>query len=142
MIVRSYVQERRNISSFNLSYRLRLLLIVCGNIASNPGPGSDRGFGSSIIIFVVVMTILTSWLWLDRIMMFWFVPIKKVSGRRHLSDLLYVSLALIAPNRGLPSAHLVPRVWLFMLGNDSAPTGRASWSVLAKTLVCFVFAVE
>ena len=23
---------------------------------------------------------------------------------------------------------MVPRVWLFMLGNDFAPTGRASWS--------------
>ena len=28
---------------FYLSYRLRLLLIVCGDVESNPGPGSDKG---------------------------------------------------------------------------------------------------
>ena len=27
---------------FSFSYWLRLLLIVCGNIESNPGPGTDR----------------------------------------------------------------------------------------------------
>ena len=32
-----------------------------------------RGFGSSIPTFVVFMQILTSWLWLDRIMIFLFV---------------------------------------------------------------------
>ena len=31
-------------SFFYLSYWLRLLLIVCGDIESNPGPGSDRRF--------------------------------------------------------------------------------------------------
>ena len=28
-----------------------------------------------------------------------------------------------------------------MLGKDSAPSGRASWSVLATSLVCFIFAI-
>ena len=34
----------------------------------------------------------------------------------------------------------MPRVWLVMLGKDSVPSGRASWSVLVTSLVCFVFA--
>ena len=54
---------------FYISYWLRLLLIVCGDIESNPDPG----FGSSNLIFVVFMPIRTSWLWLDRIMLFWLV---------------------------------------------------------------------
>ena len=33
------------------------------------------------------------------------------------------------------------RVWLFTLGKYSAPSGRGSWSVLATSLVCFVFAI-
>ena len=33
----------------------------------------------------------------------------------------------------------MPRVWLFMSGKDSASSGRASWSVSAKSLACFVF---
>ena len=51
-----------------LSCWLRLLLIECGDVESNPCPGSDKG--SSIPIFVVFMPIWRSWLWLDRIMRF------------------------------------------------------------------------
>ena len=43
------------------------------------------GFGSSILIFVVFMPIWTSWLWLDRIMMF--CAESKVSDRHHFSEL-------------------------------------------------------
>ena len=71
--------------------------------------------------------------------MFWFVLSLKsliVAISQH-----FVSLALVAPNRGRGTLHMVPRVWLFMLGKDSVPSGRASLSVLATSLVCFVFAV-
>ena len=54
------------------------------------------GFGSSIPTFVSFMLIWTSWLWLDHIMMFWFVLSLKsfiaVVSKRS------VSLALVAPN--------------------------------------------
>ena len=46
------------------------------------------GFRSAILIFVVFMPIWTSWLGLDRIMMFRFVlSLKYRSDRRHLSEL-------------------------------------------------------
>ena len=48
------------------------------------------------------------------------------------------SLAVVAPNRGCGTLLLVPRVWPFMLGKDSAPSRRASRSVLAMNPVCFV----
>ena len=51
------------------------------------------------------------------------------------------SPALIVPNRSCGTLVLVPMVWLFMFGKDSAPSGRASWSVLDMNPVCFVFAV-
>ena len=56
------------------------------------------GFGSSILIFVVFMPIWTSWLWLDRIMMFWFLlSLKSLIAAIFPSS---VSLALVVPNRG------------------------------------------
>ena len=75
---------------FYLSYWLRLLLIVYGDVESNPGPGSDLGLGSSIPTFVIFMPIWTSWLWLDRIM-FWFEPslkslIATFSQELHIPD--------------------------------------------------------
>ena len=67
-----------------------MLLIACRDIESNPGPASGRGFGSSILIFMVFMPISTSWLGLDLIMMFWFVlSLKLVSDRRDLSELCF-----------------------------------------------------
>ena len=127
---------------FYLSYWLRLLLIVCSDVESiqiqvNVLIG---GYGSSILIFVVFMIIWTSWLYLvDRIMMFWFAQSLKslIAAISQIS----ISLALVAPNGGYGTPLLVPMLWLFMLGKDSAPSGRASWSVLAMNPVCFVFAV-
>ena len=52
-----------------------------------------------------------------------------------------VSMALVAPKRGCGTPLLVPRVRLIMLRKDSAPAGRASWSVLAMCPVCVIFAV-
>ena len=43
-----------------------------------------------------------------------------------------VSLVLDASNRGFGTLLQVPRVWLSMLGKDSAPSGRASWRVRAR----------
>ena len=72
-------------------------------------------------------------------MMFWFVlSVKSLIAAFSQSP---VSLALVASNRGCGTPLLVARVLLFMLGKDSAPSGRASWSVLATNPVCFVFAV-
>ena len=45
------------INFFYLSYWLHLLLIVCGDIESNPGPDLDKKFESSIPIFIVFMPI-------------------------------------------------------------------------------------
>ena len=64
----------------------------------------------------------------------------KVSDSCHLFEICI--LALVAPNRGCGTPLLVPRICLLMLGKDSAPSGRASWSVLAMNPVCFVFAVR
>ena len=62
--------------------------------------------------------------------MFWFVlSLKSLIAAISQSS---VSLALVAPNRGCGTLLLVPRVWLWMLGKDCAPSGRASWSVLAN----------
>ena len=63
------------------------------------------------------------------------------SDRRHLSGLRILYLAFVALNRCCGTPLLVPRVWLFMLGKDFAPYGRACCSVLAMNPVCFVFAV-
>ena len=40
-----------------------------------------------------------------------------------------ISLDLGAPNRGYRTSLMVPWLWLFMIGKDSAPSGTASWSV-------------
>ena len=80
--------------------------------------------------------------------MFWFVPsLKSLIAAISQSS---VSLALVAPNTDCRTLLLVHRVWLCMLGKDSAPSGRASysapsgrasWSVLATNPECFVFVV-
>ena len=86
------------------------------------------------------MPIWMNWLWLDQIMMFWFVlSLKSLIAAISQSS---VSLALVAPNRGCGTLFPVRRVWLIMLGKDSAPSGRASWSVLFMNPVCFVIAVD
>ena len=81
-----------------------------------------RGFGFSIPTFVVFMPIWMSWLWLDRIMMFWFVlSLKskfKVFGLSRVSQ-SSISLALVASKKGCGTVVLGPRVWLFMLGKES-----------------------
>ena len=59
---------------FYLSYWSCLLLIVYGNFESNPGPGSDKRIR---VLYSNIQglhaNLEESWLWLDRIMMFWFV---------------------------------------------------------------------
>ena len=98
-----------------------------------------RGFGFSTPTFVVFIPICMNWLWMDRIMIFWFVlSLKSLIAAISQSS---VPLALVEPNRGCGILLLVPRVWLCMLGMDSAPTGRTSYSVLAMNPVCFAFAV-
>ena len=68
-------------------------------------------------------------------MMFLFCAKSKVSDRRHLSE-LHIPGFGCSQQRLRNSTHaMVTRVWLFMLGKDSAPSGRASGSVLAKTFI-------
>ena len=122
---------------FYLSDWLHLLLIVCGN-KSHPGPGSDKRVRVLYSNICVFMSIWISWLWLDQIIMFWFVlSLKSLIAAISQSS---VSLALVAPNRGCRTL-LVPTVWLCMLRKDSVSSSRASWSVLDMNPVCFVFAV-
>ena len=82
-----------------------------------------RGFGSSIPTFVGFMPIWMSWLLLDRIIMFSFVLSKKVSDRRHLSELCTPGFG--RPQQRLRKSTPGARVWLFMLEKDSAPSERA-----------------
>ena len=72
-------------------------------------------------------------------MMFWFVLSPK-SLIKAISQPSHPWLWLPPIDCGTPL--LVPRVWLFMLGKDSSPSSRASWSVLAMNPVCFVFAED
>ena len=81
-----------------------------------------RGFGSSIPTFVGFMPIWMSWLWLDRIIMFLFVLSKKVSDRRHLSELCTPGFG--RPQQRLRKSTPGARVWLLMLEKDSAPSER------------------
>ena len=83
---------------FYASYRLRLLLIVCGDIESNPGPGSDRRVR---VLYSNIRDLHAS---LDELavagsyLMFWFV-LRMKSLIAAISQ-SYISLALVAPNRG------------------------------------------
>ena len=66
----------------------------------------------------------------------------KVSDRRRLSE-LYIPAVWLPPTEAEELHTWCPcRVWLFMLGKDSAPSGRARWSVLAMSLLCFILAVK
>ena len=73
-------------------------------------------------------------------MMFWFVLI--LNSLIAAISQSFVSLVLVATSRGCGTPLLVPRVWLCMIGKDSAHSGRASWSILTMNPVCFVFAVR
>ena len=114
-----------------ISNAFNFLLIVCCDIESNPGSDRVRVLYSDIRYLYAIWA---SWLWVDRIMIFWFV----LSLTSLITDISKssVSLPLVAPKRCRGTPHLVPRIWLFILGKDSAPSGRASWSVLATRLVC------
>ena len=114
-------------------------MIDCGDIESNRGPGTDsrvRVLYSNIRgLHANLNELAVAGLDYDVLV----CAESKVSDRRHLSELCIPGL--VAPKRGLGTPHLVSRVWLFMLEKDSASSGRANWRVLAKSLVCFVFAV-
>ena len=56
----------------------------------------------------------------------------KVSDRRHLSEIRIPGFGFL--QQRLRNSTLVPRVWLFMLGKDSAPSDRANWTVLPRVL--------
>ena len=96
-----------------LFYWLHLLIIVYGDAESNPGP-VKRWFGFSIPPFVVftpdydVLVCAQS----------------KVCNRRHLSELRIPGFG--CPQQRLRNSSPGAQVMLFMLGYDSAPSGRAS----------------
>ena len=80
---------------FYISYWLPFLLIVCGDVESYWVQVLTSVFRSSIPTFVVFMPIWESWLWLDLIMMFWFVlSLKSLIAAVSQSSLF---LVLVAP---------------------------------------------
>ena len=124
---------------FHFSYWLHLLLIVCGDVESIPGPCSDkrvrvlysniRGIHANLDELAVAQSDYDVLVCAES----------KVFEPPSLRATY--PIALVAPSRGCGTLLLVPRAWLFMLGKDSAPSFRTSWSVLAMNPVCFVFAV-
>ena len=68
-------------------------------------------------------------------MMFLSCAKSKVSDRRHLSELRIPGFGCPQQRLRNSTHDMVPRVWLFMLGKDYAPSGRASGSVHAKTFI-------
>ena len=83
---------------FYLSYLLYLLLIVHGDIESNPGPGSDSRVQ---VLYSIIRGLHAN---LDKLAVagsdydVLVCAVSKVSDRCHLSELRI--LALVAPNRG------------------------------------------
>ena len=90
-----------------LSFLLGAFATVClCDVGSNLGPGSDNRMWLFNSTFVVFMPIWTSWLWLDQIMMFWFVSGKELQllsmngGRFEVNQLLFVDdTALVADSK-------------------------------------------
>ena len=99
---------------------MRLLLIVCGDIESNPDPGSDRR------VRVLYSNIRGLDANLDELAMgglsydFLVCAESKVSHRRHLSELSIPGFG--CPIRGLGRAQSMA----LFVREDSAPSSRAS----------------
>ena len=103
---------------------------------------------NSITTFVVFMPIWMSSLWLDRIMMLWFVlSLKSLIAAISQSS---VSLTLVALNRGCRTILLVPRVWLWCYGRIPFLPAEQVWVFLPwilcvsylqsnKQFLCFPF---
>ena len=116
-----------------------LLLIVCGDVKSNLGPilykrvrvffSNIRGLCANLDKLAVARSNYDVWFLLS---------LKSLIATISQS---YVSLDLVVHSRGFRTPLLVPQKWHFLLGKDSIPSGRASWSVLVMNPVCFVFAV-
>ena len=111
---------------FYLSYLLRLPLIVCGDVESNPGRGSNkkiralyskiRGLHANFDELAVAGSDYDVLVCAES----------KFYDPRRLSELRIPGFD--CPQQRLRNSNplLMPRVWLFMLGKDSAPSGRAS----------------
>ena len=114
-------------------------MIVCGDIESNPGPGFDRmvrvhysyirGLHANLDELAVAGSDYDVLVCAES----------KVSDRRHLSELRIPGFG--CPQQRLRNSTPGAQGMLFMLGKDSSPSSSISWSVLATSLVCFVFAV-
>ena len=124
---------------FRLSYWLRLLLIVCGDVESDPDPGIDKR------VLVLHYSILGLHANLDQLAVAGsdydalVCTESKVSDRRHLSEPRIPGFG--CTQQKLRTSTPGARYGSFMLGKDSVPSGRASWCVLAMNPVCFVFAI-
>ena len=108
-----------------LSYWLRLVLVVCGDIESNPGPGSDRR------VRVLYSNIRCLHANLDDLAVAGpdYVLVcaeSKVFYRRHLSELGIPGVGCPQQRLRCGCLHLVPRVWIFVLWKDHASSGKAS----------------
>ena len=84
-----------------------LMLIVCGDVESNLGPGSDERVCVLYSNILGLHANFAGWLWRDQIMMFWFV-LSLQSLIAAISQSC-ISVALVSPNRGCRAPLLVSR---------------------------------
>ena len=115
-----------------------MLLIVCGDIESNPGPSSDRrvrvlynirGLHENLGELAATVSGYNVLVCVES----------KVSDRRHLSE-------LHIPGFGCHQQRLMNSTpgaqgMTLNVRKDSAPFGRTSWSVVVMSLVSFVSAI-
>ena len=97
--------------------KLHLMLVVCGDVKSNLFPGSDERVRVLYSIIHGLHPNLAGWLWLDQIMMIWFVlSLKYLIAAISQSC---ISVALVSPNRGCRTPILVS--WYGSLCKGSVP---------------------
>ena len=86
------------------------LLIVCGDIELNPGPGSDRWV---LVLYSSIRGLHEN---LDELAAVGSDYDVLVCAEPKASDRRIRIRGFVAPNRGCGTPHLVSRAWLFMLG--------------------------
>ena len=129
---------------YYLFYWLHSLLTVCGDVDLNPGPGPDKRVR---VLYSNIRGLLAN---LDELAVagsdydVLVCAESKVSDRRHLS-VLHIPRVGCPQQRLLRSAAFakqsLSRVWLYLLGKDSASSSRESWSVLAMNHESCVFRI-
>ena len=122
---------------FYLFYWLRLLLIVCGDIESNLGTGSDRRVRALYYNICGLDANLDELAVAGSDYDVLVCGESKVSDRRHLSELRIHGFG--CPQQRLRNSTPGAHGMALYVREGFRSFGRASWSVLATSLVCFVF---